>query len=150
MRKGEEGGKGQGRHRESCPTPLQSFDVPPSQNAFPSAFYADVSKAFWNRDISSSHQWRRNWRGLARRWLLLQQAWNQSFLHRKMWSTKKIKQTSFLTPLLSQSSQKGLERSDTISAQFFISLQILPKIFEFMVVSMKILEHISALKPNRC
>lgn len=51
---------------------------------------------------------------------------------------------------LRQSSLKGLESSDAVPAQCFISLQILPNILEFMAVSVKILDHISALKLNRC
>lgn len=63
---------------------------------------------------------------------------------------RSTKQASFPTPLMSQSSPKGLESSDTVPAQCFISLQILPKILDFLAVSVKILERISALKLNRC
>lgn len=38
-----------------------------------------------------------------------------------------MKQASFLTPLVAQSSPKGLERSDKVPAQFYISLQVLQK-----------------------
>lgn len=41
----------------------------------------------------------------------------------------KVKQASFLTPLVSQSSPKGLERSDKVPGQFFISLQMVFKCF---------------------
>lgn len=70
-----------------------------------------------------------------------------------MWSTKSYGVGFLLTPLVSQSSLEGSERSETVPSQSLLSFLFLcrycQKILEFMVASMKVLDHVLALEPNR-
>lgn len=69
-----------------------------------------------------------------------------------MWSTRSYGVGFLSTLLVSQSSLEGSERSETVPSQSLLSLflcRYCQKILEFMVASVKVLEHVLALEPNR-
>lgn len=73
--------------------------------------------------------------------------------HKDLKHKERRRELPFVTPLVSQSSPEGSERSETDPSQSLLSFLFrckhCQKILEFMVASVKVLERVLVLEPNR-